>query len=120
MQDDPLRRLRPPTAPPALRARVLAAANRAGDRPPLAAWERAVDRLWASWPLRLAWAATVLALLAGHLVEGAVAVQPSPPKARVVSIDGVGEIELLRRRRPSPSPAFPFAAVSQTVREIPL
>jgi len=67
--DDPVRTLlaglRPPAPPPELEARALAAAGRAlRARPAPDAWERA----WASRPLRLAWTAAVLALLAGHAV----------------------------------------------------
>jgi hypothetical protein len=72
---DPLAGLAPPGAPPELRGRVLAASRaafRAGPARP--------DRwslLWTSRPLRLAWAASFLLLLAGH----AVLVRPNDPLA---------------------------------------
>lgn len=51
----------PPEPPERLRATALAAAERAwNERPDL--W----TRLWESRPLRVAWAATVLALVASH------------------------------------------------------
>jgi len=55
-----------PVAPPReLEARTLAAARRALAEPPtLDLWER----MWASRPLRLAWATSVLAILGGHLL----------------------------------------------------
>jgi len=55
----------PPSPPPELRRRTLTAARavlREGRAPDL--WHR----LWTSRPARLAWAATVAALLIGHLV----------------------------------------------------
>jgi hypothetical protein len=62
---DPLAGLRPPGAPPELKARVLAAARQAvtaGDEPSL--W----DVLWESRPARAGWAAASLALILGHLL----------------------------------------------------
>lgn len=61
--ESPLRGLDPPHPPRELRARVLDAA-RTGARvgPAADAW----SRLWHSRSLRLAWAGTVLLLLAGH------------------------------------------------------
>lgn len=61
---DPLAGFAPPPAPPELRARVLAASRAA-----LLAGPARPDRwslLWESRPLRLAWAASLLLLLAGH------------------------------------------------------
>jgi len=61
--------LTPPAPPPELRGRVLAAARAAasgaGRAPDL--W----DRLWTSRPVRLAWVAATVGLLAGHLLIGA-------------------------------------------------
>lgn len=71
---DPLSGLVPPGPPPELRSRVLAASRAA-----LFAAPRRPDRwslLWASRPLRLAWTACVLLLLAGH----ALLVGPGRPK----------------------------------------
>jgi hypothetical protein len=56
--------VRPPHAPPELRAQVLVAvrlASRSGQREDM--WSRA----WSSRPLRLAWAAVTALLIAGHL-----------------------------------------------------
>lgn len=61
---DPLAGLVPPGAPPELKARVLAASRAA-----LLAGPGRPDRwslLWESRPLRLAWAASLLLLLASH------------------------------------------------------
>ncbi|MBI5441313.1 MAG: hypothetical protein HY900_08900 [Deltaproteobacteria bacterium] len=77
---DPLAGLTPPGAPPELKARVLAtsrAALLAAPAPP--------DRwslLWASRPLRLAWAATVLLLVAGHIAL----VRPSHPREESAAV----------------------------------
>lgn len=65
--DDPavemLRSFERPTPPPALEARTLAAAGLALRAAPESdLWER----VWSSRPLRLLWATTLLALLAGH------------------------------------------------------
>jgi hypothetical protein len=71
---NPLTGLAPPGVPPELKARVLAASRAA-----LLAEPSRPDRwsvLWASRPLRLAWAASVLLLLAGH----AVLVRPDSPQ----------------------------------------
>ena len=77
---NPLGGLAPPGAPPELRARVLAA-----SRVALRAEPSRPDRwslLWASRPLRLAWAASVLLLLAGH----AVLVRPSHPRIEAAAL----------------------------------
>jgi len=70
---DPLRGLVPAGAPPELKARVLAASRAAllAGPAPRDPW----TRLWESGPLRLAWAASVLLLLAAH----ALLVRPAPP-----------------------------------------
>lgn len=54
----------PPAAPPELRARVLAAARKAEPAPD--AW----SKLWNHDGLRMAWAASVMLLLAGHALVG--------------------------------------------------
>jgi hypothetical protein len=86
----PLADLAPPGAPPELKARVLAVSRAA-----LLAGPEPRDRwraLWDSTPLRLAWAASLFLLLAGH----AVLVRPnrlrteaaiSPPSASVSEAD---------------------------------
>jgi hypothetical protein len=64
----------PPQPPPDLRERVMREAQRHSAVVPLPdAWTRIWENPW----LRLAWAATVLLLLAGNLVV--VARQPEPP-----------------------------------------
>jgi hypothetical protein len=77
---DPLAGLAPPGAPPDLRARVLAASRAAllaaPARPDL--W----TLLWVSRPLRLAWAASLLLLLAGHVVL----VRPSRPRIEAATL----------------------------------
>lgn len=77
---DPLTGLVPPGAPPELKARVLAASRAA-----LLARPERPDRwnlLWESRPLRLAWAASLLLLLAGH----AVLVGPDRPRAEAAAL----------------------------------
>jgi hypothetical protein len=74
--DDPVRTLLaglcPPELPQALEVQVLRAAGRAlRERRTPDVWERA----WASRPLRLAWVAAVLALLAGHAM---LSLRPGP------------------------------------------
>jgi hypothetical protein len=56
--------LEPPQPPPELRARVLAAARNAEAAPDF--WMR----LWNHGGLRMAWAASVVLLLAGHVLIG--------------------------------------------------
>ena len=77
---DPLAGLAPPGAPPELKERVLAASRAA-----LLSAPARPDRwnlLWESRPLRLAWAASVLLLLAGHIVV----VRPSRPKDETAAV----------------------------------
>lgn len=77
---DPLAGLVPPGAPPELKARVLAASRAA-----LLAGPGRPDRwslLWESRPLRLAWVASLLLLLAGH----AVLVGPDRPGAGAAAL----------------------------------
>ena len=60
--------LRPPAPPPELRRKVLrTAAEALAAEPTRDIW----TRVWESRPLRLAWAASVLILLAGHLLVSA-------------------------------------------------
>lgn len=77
---DPLTGFVPPGAPPELKARVLTASRAA-----FLAGPGRPDRwslLWESRPLRLAWAATLLLLLAGH----AVLVGPDRPRAESAAV----------------------------------
>jgi len=76
---DPLAGLAPPGAPPELKAKVLAASRAA-----LLTAPARPDRwslLWTSRPLRLAWAASLLLLLAGHVVL----VRPNHPRAEAAA-----------------------------------
>jgi len=63
---DPLEGLAPPGAPPELKIRVLAASRVAllAEPEPRDHWKT----IWESRPLRLAWAASFLLLIAGHAV----------------------------------------------------
>jgi hypothetical protein len=62
--DELLRALRPSSAPEELRPRTLGRALRSWDEAPVGnLWQR----LWESGPLRLAWATTVIALIAANL-----------------------------------------------------
>ena len=89
----------PPQAPPELRGRVLTAARNAmerGDSPDM------LTRIWESRPVRLAWAASIGALLFGHLViGGSVSAGPAEPAfplaAAAVSNDELSEIIGLQR-----------------------
>ncbi|MEX1308982.1 MAG: hypothetical protein AB1Z65_01045 [Candidatus Sulfomarinibacteraceae bacterium] len=80
--------LAPPQAPPGLRQRVIAAARAAaeGDDEP-DRWAR----IWESRPVRLAWAASIGALIFGHLVIGGPvgrrSAQPAIPLAAAVETD---------------------------------
>jgi len=69
--------LTPPQAPPELRQRVLSAARRTmSQAPPRDLWMR----IWENRPIRLAWAASIGALIFGHLVIGeAVSAGPAQP-----------------------------------------
>lgn len=91
---DPLAGLSPPSAPPELKARVLAATRSALREPPPPV--DLLNRIWESRPLRLAWAASVLLLLAGHaLVPRSPAAPPvTPPPAAVARSAGGAEAEL--------------------------
>lgn len=64
--------LRPPGAPPELRRRTLSAARGAAEIGRVAAPPRVplTDRLWASRPLRVAWAASVAVLLGVNVWMG--------------------------------------------------
>ena len=91
--------LAPPQAPPELRQRVIAAARAAADRadePDL--WAR----IWESRPVRLAWAASIGALIYGHLVIGGSiaprSARPAMPLAAAVEADNeLAEIVGLER-----------------------
>jgi len=68
--------MQPPGPPPGLRPDVLASATAAlEEEPPMDRWAQ----LWHSRPLRLAWAATVLALVGANL---AITEAPAPSSAR--------------------------------------
>lgn len=87
---DPLAGLAPPEAPPELRARVLAASRAAllAEPEPRDRWKT----VWDSRPLRLAWAASLLLLVAGH----AVLVRPSRPRTEAAALPlsrSVGEAD---------------------------
>ena len=87
-----LERLEPPLPPPELRARVLAAA---GSR---AAVERVSDvwtKIWENRMLRWAWAASVLALIAGHLI-----LVPQHSSPQMVIADVFGDDEMAEFMRP--------------------
>ena len=80
--DETLRRIDPRGAPPGLRARALAAARTARRHPRHSdIW----SRIWVSRPLRLAWAASLTAVLAAHL---ALSVRGAPSLDRSTGIDG--------------------------------
>jgi len=66
----------PPPPPERLRARALAAAARAWASPP-EPWRR----LWESRLARLAWALTVVALLAGHVLVSSRGARSGPSRA---------------------------------------
>lgn len=108
----------PPQAPPELRQRVLSAARQTmGQAAPRDLW----TRIWESRPIRLAWAASIGALIFGHLViGGAVSAGPAQPAiplaAAVGADDELAEIidlqhvtvdlprwELVARDAPSPT-----------------
>lgn len=110
--------LTPPQAPPELRQRVLTAARQTmGQEAPRDLW----TRIWESRPIRLAWAASIGALIFGHLViGGAVSAGPAQPAiplaAAVGADDELAEIiglqrvtvdlprwELVARDAPSPT-----------------
>lgn len=61
--------LRPKGAPPELREEIVAAARAAAEvaEPTKTPRETLTDRLWSSRPLRFAWAASLVALLATNL-----------------------------------------------------
>lgn len=71
--------LEPPRPPEALRARALAAAEAALNRKPEPAEHGIWSRLWCSTPLRIAWAATVAALLLAHVGLSVHSTQPQAP-----------------------------------------
>jgi hypothetical protein len=92
-----LRGLAPPPPPPELRARALAAAAAK-----LASEGDVWARVWASRGVRLAWAAVVACLVAGHLLlstpgSPAQASAPRPlPVQEVVEGDAAGQLQPLR------------------------
>ena len=69
--------LEPPHPPPGLRAKALAAAR---ERLEVSAVPDVWSRIWHHRGLRLAWAASVLALLAGHILA---TLSPVGPISRV-------------------------------------
>lgn len=86
----PLAGLSPPAPPPELRARVLDAARAALLEPPPPAdpW----SRVWESRSLRVAWAASVLLLLAGHALVPRV--RPAAPPAVLARSGQAAEAEV--------------------------
>lgn len=88
----PLLGLETPPPPEDLRGRALAAAVAALGREPKAGlW----SRLWHSRPLRLAWAAIVLAAVAGHAwLYAAEGSAPSAGAQVVADVPAVGDPEL--------------------------
>jgi hypothetical protein len=84
-----LRGLEPPQPPPALRAKTLAAAR---DWIAIGAAPDVWSRIWNHHRLRMAWAASVVLLLAGHVL---VTLSPVGPMATVdpalVADNGVDE-----------------------------
>jgi hypothetical protein len=84
--------LRPPAPPARLRARVLTAARNADTIDSSAdLWHR----LWSSRPLRVAWAASVVILIIGHLLIGSKGSQapPTGPTLPVtVAVTNAGEL----------------------------
>lgn len=79
--DDPLRNVEPRGAPAGLRARALVAARTARMATTLAdPW----TRIWTSRPLRIAWAASLAAVLLAHV---AVSLRGAPHPA---ATDGAG------------------------------
>jgi hypothetical protein len=99
---DPLfDRLESPQPTSELRDRVLGAGIEALQGEPVAdLWER----LWHSRALRLAWGASVLALMAGHLAMGGA--NGAPPETvssvhRTADADLASIVELLRIGRPA-------------------
>lgn len=77
---DPLAGFAPPGAPPELKARVLAASRAALLDGPVSRDRWAL--LWENRPLRLAWAASLLLLLAGH----AVLLAPGRPQGEAAAL----------------------------------
>lgn len=76
-----------PQPPDELAGPALAAASRALAEPPANdIW----DRIWFSRPLRLAWAATLILLLAGHLMVSLTGVAgPDPSPAPIAALGGI-------------------------------
>jgi len=77
---DPFAGLGRPRAPEGLRGRALEAAREAMDAPPVTIWET----VWDSPVARLALAASLVALIAGHILLGAF---PIPGSGRVVQAE---------------------------------
>jgi hypothetical protein len=79
--------LETPEPPPALKSMVLQATAEVLNRPPAPdIW----TRIWESRPLRLAWAATISLLIAGHLAVTAVQ-QPEPAAMTVSNLTEVDQ-----------------------------
>jgi len=84
--------MRPPQPPPELRERVLREAQMHSTVVPLSdAWTRIWDNSW----LRLAWAASVLVLLAGNI-----ALVPRQPEPPVVVAEAYADEEIAEFLRP--------------------
>lgn len=101
MNRDLLAGLRPPPPPAELRARVLAAAQRAAPTVASRRREPLLDRLWTSRWLRLAWFGAVLVLLAIH---ADLAGRDAPTRNRLPTYAETVEEGGFDFSRPRPSP----------------
>jgi hypothetical protein len=91
IEADPCVDLAPPEPSPELRARILVAARRA-----MAGRGEIADpwiRIWRSRPVRLGWAAILVALVLGHVLVG-VAERSVPAPARVGLVGEATDTEL--------------------------
>jgi hypothetical protein len=102
---DPFAGLARPRAPEELREQALRAAREAMNAPPVTLWER----IWESPAARLALAASLAVLVAGHVWIGTLNGGPEGP-VRYARLDtpgidnGLGEVLALPRIRISPTP----------------
>ena len=113
MTRDPLFGLRPPKPSPMLRSRVLREARRAATEPRPGRLERLVDRLWDNRPLRLAWVAAALVLLA--LNFGAGGGGDLRPDASPAAVRGTAWAEVGPAGRLRPQPEHTLESYSVTI-----